>query len=99
MSYLCYHLKLYRNLQVATSGVTQNIAADLFEAYIGALHRDTTARGHPQTVRKWLEKVSSPEVFPELERRGRAKDAARESAAQVKPAYVKQKDQQCRVRG
>jgi dsRNA-specific ribonuclease len=96
MSYLCYHLKLYRNLQVATSGVTQNMAADLFEAYIGALHRDTTARGQSQTLRKWLEKVSSPEVFPELERRGQAKDADRASAAQIKPASVKQKDQQCK---
>lgn len=87
MSFLCHSLGLHRYLQLAkssTGGISQSIAADLFEAYVGALYLDTKARGHPEILQEWLEKVWSPDVFPGLERRGQARDTARENAGQAK---------------
>lgn len=79
LSHLCYHLKLYRHLRVgesymiSTRIITQNLAADLFEAYVGALHQDSEARGRPEVVGEWLGKVWSREVLPGLEHWAEAK--------------------------
>lgn len=87
MSCLCYSLGLDRHLLLAkssTGGISQSIAADLFEAYVGSLYLETKARGHPEILQEWLEEVWSPDVFPGLERRGQARDTERENAAQAK---------------
>ncbi|KAH8090349.1 ribonuclease III domain-containing protein [Filobasidium floriforme] len=79
LSHLCRYLRLYRHLRVGASYmistriITQNLAADLFEAYVGALHKDSEARGRPEIVGEWLEKVWSQDVLPGLEHWGRAK--------------------------
>lgn len=45
----------------------QHLAADAFEAYIGALHKDGQTRGNPYLARDWLEKLWVPKIFPDLE--------------------------------
>lgn len=68
LSHLSYHLGLHDYLPYTKrETVSQPLAADLFEAYIGALYKDAQNRGEPYLVRGWLEKLWAPAVFPNLE--------------------------------
>lgn len=65
---MSYHLGLHDYLPFTKrETVSQPLAADLFEAYIGALYKDAQNRGEPYLVRGWLEKLWAPAVFPNLE--------------------------------
>lgn len=53
---------------------SQGMAADAFEAYIGALWTEHADR--PKVVREWLETLWSPKVFPTLKGMGNARNPA-----------------------
>lgn len=53
----------------------QNAAADLMEAYIGGSYIDCLARDQVEVWDRWMFDLISPEVFPELEETGWAKNA------------------------
>jgi dsRNA-specific ribonuclease len=69
ISHVAYHLGLYHHVKHFGDQkmASQPLAADAFEAYIGALHKDGHARGNPHLARDWLVKLWSPKIFPDLE--------------------------------
>jgi dsRNA-specific ribonuclease len=70
-AYLGYHLGLYQKLKGSALDAqesqrqSQDLAADAFEAYVGALCKQDLAK-------RWLKSVWSPNVLPGLKDLGRA---------------------------
>lgn len=62
-------------LYLGDVGVNQNVAADLFEAHVGASYLDCCARGCLELWERWLYDVFSPDVFPEAYELGEASSA------------------------
>ena len=83
LSHVAVHLGLHQKLKLsqklsATADMpSQSIAADAFEAYVGALW--TKDAHQPEVVREWLDALWSPEVFPSLKEIGDARIAARDA--------------------
>jgi len=44
----------------------QNLHADAFEAYVGALFKDYRSRGIVQEAKAWVDKLYSFDVFPDV---------------------------------
>ena len=83
LSHVAVHLGLHQKLKLsqklsATADMpSQSIAADAFEAYVGALW--TKDAHQPEVVREWLDALWSPKVFPSLKEIGDARIAARDA--------------------
>jgi hypothetical protein len=67
LSHVSFHLGIHGHPEDMEEPASQSLAADSFEAYIGALYKDAQRRGKPHLVRHWLQKLWSPAVFPNLE--------------------------------
>jgi dsRNA-specific ribonuclease len=80
LSHLAVHLGLYQRLKLssvlsATADMpSQTIAANAFEAYVGALWTEHADRS--KVVREWLDALWSPKVFPTLQDVWTARNAA-----------------------
>jgi dsRNA-specific ribonuclease len=78
LSHISRKIGIFAAVKMATPGATsedQTIAADSFEAYVGAVFQECRGKGDFSTLENWFASIFNVNVFPEMVRIGEARNA------------------------